>query len=72
MSAQAPEPELPDDGDPDAWKAAARRALNEGARQLASAFDREEDVDRLLARRGDQTRKSVASLRGTGAFFRRT
>ena len=61
MSAQAPEPELPDDGDPDAWKAAARRALNEGARQLASAFDREEDVDRLLARRSRAVDRIVVS-----------
>ncbi|MEB2316325.1 MAG: [protein-PII] uridylyltransferase [Xanthomonadaceae bacterium] len=57
----APEPELPDDGDAGAWRQAARRALEDGARRLAEAFDREEDVDRLLARRAKTVDRIVVS-----------
>ncbi|HRQ35987.1 MAG TPA: nucleotidyltransferase domain-containing protein, partial [Chiayiivirga sp.] len=61
MSQAAPEPEFPDDGDAEAWKQAARHALEDNARRLAEAFDREEDVDRLLARRAKTVDRIVVS-----------
>ncbi len=61
MSANALSPELPDDGDAEAWKQAARHALEDNARRLAEAFDREEDVDRLLARRAKAVDRIVVS-----------
>jgi [protein-PII] uridylyltransferase len=61
MSQVAPEPELPDDGDMEAWKVAARAALGEVERRLAEAFGHEEDVDRLLARRAKAVDRIVVA-----------
>lgn len=43
----------------DAWKQAARRALEDSARRLAEAFDRDQDIDRLLARRAQAVDRAV-------------
>lgn len=66
MNLAVPEPELPDDGDTDAWKVAARRTLQQVEQRLTEAFDRDEDVDRLLARRARAVDRIVISAWSRG------
>ena len=52
-------PSAPLENTDDAWKRATRAALEETDRLLAEAFDRDEDIDRLLARRAQAVDRAV-------------
>ncbi|MCX7563422.1 [protein-PII] uridylyltransferase [Xanthomonadaceae bacterium XH05] len=53
------QPSAPLERTDDAWKRATRMALEETDRLLAEAFDRDEDIDRLLARRAQAVDRAV-------------